>query len=220
MDLLFIFAPAQRHLIVTPPMNLGYAVALCVVLLAQHFGVLFSAAQIHERCLGRAGLRLEQPQSRHRECLGLHGRFDAGRDRKTARAGKGTRAPAFAGPGARAGIRTPHRRSHAQHAHRAAARERHRRDQLHQSRRGRGAGHAPAALSLVQGNPRRGDSDLTQMLTACLRDGKTFHRGEVEHITRDGEVRRLGVTISPIYRPVRNLARAGAAEASPRPVPT
>ena len=50
------------------------------------------------------------------------------------------------------------------------------------------------------------DSDLTQMLTACLREGKTFHRGEVEHLTRDGEVRRLGVTISPIYRAVRNPA--------------
>ena len=48
------------------------------------------------------------------------------------------------------------------------------------------------------------DSDLTQMLTACLRDGKTFQRGEVEHLTRDGEVRRLGVTISPIYRAARN----------------
>ena len=44
------------------------------------------------------------------------------------------------------------------------------------------------------------DSDLARMLAACLRDGKTFHRGEVEHLTRDGEVRRLGVTISPIYR--------------------
>jgi signal transduction histidine kinase len=47
------------------------------------------------------------------------------------------------------------------------------------------------------------DSGLAQMLTACLRDGKTFQRGEVEHLTGDGEVRRLGVTISPIYRPAR-----------------
>jgi PAS domain S-box-containing protein len=44
------------------------------------------------------------------------------------------------------------------------------------------------------------DSDLAQMLTACLNDGKTIQRGEVEHLTRDGDVRRLGVTISPIYR--------------------
>jgi signal transduction histidine kinase len=51
------------------------------------------------------------------------------------------------------------------------------------------------------------DSDLTQMLAACLSDGKTFHRGEVEHLTRDGEVRRLGVTISPIYRHLRNSVR-------------
>src|SRR5271168_721119 len=35
------------------------------------------------------------------------------------------------------------------------------------------------------------DSGLSQMLTACLRDGKTFQRGEVEHLTTEGEVRRL-----------------------------
>jgi signal transduction histidine kinase len=55
------------------------------------------------------------------------------------------------------------------------------------------------------------DSDLTQMLTACLRNGKTIRRGEVEHLTPQGEVRQLGVTISPIYRPARNLARSGTA---------
>jgi signal transduction histidine kinase len=54
------------------------------------------------------------------------------------------------------------------------------------------------------------DSDLARMLTACLRDAKTIQRGEVEHMTTDGEVRRLGVTISPIYRNVRTVARANA----------
>ncbi|HTW23165.1 MAG TPA: ATP-binding protein [Candidatus Baltobacteraceae bacterium] len=44
------------------------------------------------------------------------------------------------------------------------------------------------------------DSDLARMLSACLSDGQTFHRSEVEHLTPDGEVRQLGVTISPIYR--------------------
>jgi signal transduction histidine kinase len=63
-----------------------------------------------------------------------------------------------------------------------------------------------------------GDSDLTRMLTACLRDAKTFQRGEVEHMTADGEVRRLGVTISPIYRAVRNVTRANA-DASVAPAP-
>jgi nitrogen-specific signal transduction histidine kinase len=53
------------------------------------------------------------------------------------------------------------------------------------------------------------DSDLARMLDACLSDGKTFQRGEVEHLTGEGEVRRLGVTISPIYRQVRNPAQAG-----------
>jgi signal transduction histidine kinase len=51
------------------------------------------------------------------------------------------------------------------------------------------------------------DSDLTKMLTACLRDAQTIQRGEVEHMTASGEVRHLGVTISPIYRTVRNPAR-------------
>jgi signal transduction histidine kinase len=55
------------------------------------------------------------------------------------------------------------------------------------------------------------ESDLTKMLTACIRDGKTFQRGEVEHMTSEGEVRNLGVTISPIYRAARASAK-GAAE--------
>jgi signal transduction histidine kinase len=55
------------------------------------------------------------------------------------------------------------------------------------------------------------DSDLTKMLTACLRDAKTIQRGEVEHLTAGGEVRHLGVTISPIYRTVRNPARGNPA---------
>ena len=50
------------------------------------------------------------------------------------------------------------------------------------------------------------DSELAQLLTACLHEGKTFHRGEVEHQTAEGEVRRLGVTISPIYRFPRSRA--------------
>src|SRR5580698_6071730 len=55
------------------------------------------------------------------------------------------------------------------------------------------------------------DSDLTRMLTACLRDAQTIQRGEVEHLTAGGEVRHLGVTISPIYRTVRNPARGNPA---------
>jgi signal transduction histidine kinase len=60
------------------------------------------------------------------------------------------------------------------------------------------------------------ESDLTRMLTACIRDGKTFQRGEVEHMTPEGEVRHLGVTISPIYRTVRAAVRVAADEALPR----
>lgn len=53
------------------------------------------------------------------------------------------------------------------------------------------------------------DSALVQMLTACLRDGQTFQRDEVPHVTPAGELRKLGVTISPIYRSVRNTIVAG-----------
>jgi signal transduction histidine kinase len=56
------------------------------------------------------------------------------------------------------------------------------------------------------------DSGLAQMLTACLRDGKTFQRGEVEHLTAQGEVRRLGVTISPIYRHERMTVRRNVSD--------
>lgn len=51
------------------------------------------------------------------------------------------------------------------------------------------------------------ESQLAWMIKACLRDGQTFQREEVEHTTRDGEVRRLGVTISPIYQATRGLLR-------------
>lgn len=52
------------------------------------------------------------------------------------------------------------------------------------------------------------DSGLAQMLAECLRNGRTFQRNEIEHITSEGEVRRLGVTISPIYHAARPALRA------------
>ena len=55
------------------------------------------------------------------------------------------------------------------------------------------------------------DSPLTQMIAACLRDGKTYQRDEVPHTTPSGERRQLGVTISPIYRPVRDTLVRGPA---------
>jgi signal transduction histidine kinase len=56
------------------------------------------------------------------------------------------------------------------------------------------------------------ESELTQMLTACIRDGKTFQRGEIEHLTSEGAVRNLGVTISPIYRAARASGKSGATD--------
>jgi len=54
------------------------------------------------------------------------------------------------------------------------------------------------------------ESELSRMLGACLHEGKTFQRAEVEHLTPEGEARRLGVTISPIYRGGRKVIRARA----------
>ncbi|HXX43161.1 MAG TPA: ATP-binding protein [Candidatus Acidoferrales bacterium] len=51
------------------------------------------------------------------------------------------------------------------------------------------------------------DSGLAQMLTECLQIGETFQRNEVEHVTPEGEVRRLGVTISPIFQSARPALR-------------
>ena len=51
------------------------------------------------------------------------------------------------------------------------------------------------------------ESELTRMLGECLLKGKTIHRGEVEHLTNLGEVRHLGVTISPIVKMVRSAVR-------------
>jgi signal transduction histidine kinase len=44
------------------------------------------------------------------------------------------------------------------------------------------------------------DSPLARMIAACLHLGSTFQRGEIEHTTPSAEVKRLGVTISPILR--------------------
>ena len=44
------------------------------------------------------------------------------------------------------------------------------------------------------------DSSLTQLLSECLSSGHIYRREEVEHAAPDGQVRHLGVTISPIRR--------------------
>ena len=58
------------------------------------------------------------------------------------------------------------------------------------------------------------DSPLTRMLTACLREAVTIQRGEIEHLTPDGEVRHLGLTISPIFRAARNYMRPAGEDPS------
>jgi len=62
------------------------------------------------------------------------------------------------------------------------------------------------------------ESDLARLLASCLRDGTTVHRGEVQHRTPSGEVRQLGVTISPIERSVPSYARPAATEGHDSPI--
>jgi PAS domain S-box-containing protein len=43
-------------------------------------------------------------------------------------------------------------------------------------------------------------SELTRLIAECLAGGKVFRREQVSHTSPTGEVRRLGVTISPVRR--------------------
>ena len=108
--------------------------------------------------------------------------------------------------GTRTGIRTHHRRSHAQYAHGPAARQRHRCNQLQLTPQPKQLWASPLryrSYKEILGE----DSDLSQMLTACLREGKTIsaRRSRTSSLP-SGDVRHLGVTISPIYRAVANAA--------------
>jgi len=62
------------------------------------------------------------------------------------------------------------------------------------------------------------DSGLVRMLGECLRHGETFQRSEVEHVTPEGEVRRLGVTISPIFQAPRPALRTRVSDPPMKPV--
>ncbi len=42
---------------------------------------------------------------------------------------------------------------------------------------------------------------LVELLSGCLAEGRTFQREEVDHTTPGGELRHLGVTISPVVQP-------------------
>ncbi len=45
------------------------------------------------------------------------------------------------------------------------------------------------------------DSRLTELITACLTEARTFQREETDHVTPGGEPRHLGVAISPVFQP-------------------
>ena len=52
------------------------------------------------------------------------------------------------------------------------------------------------------------DSSLTRLVGGCLSGGHTYRREEVEYTTPNGELRRLGVTISPILGPAKDVSGA------------
>jgi signal transduction histidine kinase len=58
------------------------------------------------------------------------------------------------------------------------------------------------------------ESHLARILSECLHDARTFQREEVEHITPSGELRQLGVTVSPVLAPPPHL-RGPAGESAP-----
>jgi PAS domain S-box-containing protein len=52
------------------------------------------------------------------------------------------------------------------------------------------------------------DTPFSRLLESCLRDGRTYQREEVEHRTSAGDVRHLGLTISPVNRDAQKVAGA------------
>ena len=52
------------------------------------------------------------------------------------------------------------------------------------------------------------DSALARLLTACLEQAQTFRRKEIEYTTPAGELRQLGVTISPILHSPQKVSGA------------
>ena len=52
------------------------------------------------------------------------------------------------------------------------------------------------------------DSALSRLLTECLERARTFRRQEIEYTTPEGELRQLGVTISPILHGRRKVSGA------------
>lgn len=45
------------------------------------------------------------------------------------------------------------------------------------------------------------EAELTRLIAECLANASTFQREEIDHTIPSGAVRRLGVTISPVYQP-------------------
>src|SRR5271168_2507220 len=206
MNPLFLIVPAQRHVIVTPPMNLGYAVALCVILLLSILVFFFLLRKFMKDASRVQDSDWSNPKADTENASAFMAASMQGVIEK---------------------LRTQEKelaRLHVMAQERAQESERMTEEVTRNmptglllvSATGAISSSNPAAEEALGLRPMRyrsykeilGDeSGLSQMLTACLRDGKTFQRGEVEHLTTEGEVRRLGVTISPIYQHARMAVR-------------
>ena len=65
------------------------------------------------------------------------------------------------------------------------------------------------ALQYRRYNEVLGDSSpITRLLANCLSEGRTYQREEIEHQTTAGEVRHLGLSISPVSREADKVAGA------------
>ena len=198
-----------------PTAGLVYAAATLAVLVVALLVLLIMARKFLRRPGAAPESGLGKAQGGYGKRVRVHDRLHAGRDRKAARAGKGACAAAHAGAGTRAGIGAAHGRSDAATCRPAccwSARPAPSARRIRRPKTRWGGGRCATARTRKFSATIPG---LAQMLTACLRDGKTFQRGEVEHLTNDGEVRRLGVTISPIYRPARTAVRSASARCAP-----
>jgi signal transduction histidine kinase len=207
MNPLFIIVPAQRHMVVTPPMNLGYAVALCVILLVSILVFFFLLRKFMKDASRVQDSDWSNPKADTENASAFMAASMQGVIEKLRAQEKEL---------ARLHLLAQERAQESERLTEEVTRNMPT-GLLLVSATGAISSTNPAAEDALGIRPLRyrsykeilgGDSDLTRMLTACLRDGKTFQRGEIEHMTQDGEVRRLGVTISPIQRPARNLARA------------
>src|SRR5271168_3762693 len=206
MNPLFLIVPAQRHVIVTPPMNLGYAVALCVILLLSILVFFFLLRKFMKDASRVQDSDWSNPKADTENASAFMAASMQGVIEKLRAQEKEL---------ARLHLLAQERAQESERLTEEVTRNMPTGLLLVNATGAIGSSNPAAEEALGFKSLRYrsykeilgAESDLTRMLTACLKDGQTFHRGEVEHVTPHGEARHLGLTISPIFRPARNAKR-------------